>query len=78
MPPLSPDDLDRMDAAAIRILDRLGVSVPHDEVRSRLVAAGARETSDGKIVTLPPEMVREAVAVAQKSVRLSSVSGEDV
>ena len=78
MPPLSPDDLERFDAAALRILDRIGVSIAHDEVRGRLVAAGARETSKANVVTFPPEIVREAIAVAPKSVRLSSVSGEDV
>ena len=78
MGPLSPTDLDRIDAKAVRILDTMGVMIDHDEVRATLVKAGARETSDPKIITIPPQMVRDAMTVAPKTVRLSSVSGEDL
>ena len=78
MGPLSPTDLERMDAEAIRILGSLGVSVDHDEVRGRLVAAGAEETSEAKVVRLPEGLVRDCIAAAPKTVRLSSVAGEDV
>ena len=78
MGPLSSSDLERMDAEAIRILKTLGVMLDHDEVRARLIAAGAEETSDAKIVRLPERLVREAVESAPKTVRLSSVAGDDV
>ncbi|HJN16226.1 MAG TPA: trimethylamine methyltransferase family protein [Armatimonadota bacterium] len=78
MGPLTQDDLQRMDSEAIRILGEMGVWVDHDEVRAALVKAGAEETGQAKVLRLPEGLVRDSIAVAPKTVRLSTLSGEDV
>ncbi|MBM3476661.1 MAG: hypothetical protein FJX75_25595, partial [Armatimonadetes bacterium] len=78
MGPLSQSDLERIDREAVGLLERIGIWLDHDEVRARLVAAGATEAPQAKVLRIPEAMVREAMAAAPKVVRLSSVSGEDV
>jgi trimethylamine--corrinoid protein Co-methyltransferase len=78
MPPLSQSDLERIDREAIGLLERVGIWLDHDEVRARLIAAGATEAPQAKVLRIPEAMVREAMAAAPKMVRLSSVAGEDV
>ncbi|MBM3500988.1 MAG: hypothetical protein FJX74_20215, partial [Armatimonadetes bacterium] len=78
MGPLSQPDLERIDREAIGLLERVGIWLDHDEVRARLIAAGATEAPQAKVLRIPEPMVREAMAAAPKTVRLSSVSGGDV
>ena len=78
MPPLTQSDLERVDREAVGLLERVGIWLDHDEVRARLIAAGATEAPQAKVLRLPEPMVREAMEAAPKTVRLSSVSGEDV
>ncbi|MGQ9732701.1 MAG: trimethylamine methyltransferase family protein [Candidatus Zipacnadales bacterium] len=78
MGPLSESDLLRIDTEAIRLLQTLGIWLDHDEVRARLIKAGAQQTSHPKVLRIPESMVRDALAAAPKTVRLSSVAGEDI
>lgn len=78
MGPLSRSDLERIDREAVRLLERVGIWLDHEEVRARLVAAGAQEAPQAKVLRLPEQMVRDAMEAAPKTVRLSSVSGEDI
>jgi trimethylamine--corrinoid protein Co-methyltransferase len=78
MPPLTQSDLERIDREAIGLLERVGIWLDHDEVRARLIAAGAEEAPQAKVLRLPEPMVREAMTAAPKVVRLSSVAGEDI
>ena len=57
-----PDDLRRIDAAALEVLADVGVSIPSERARAGLAARGA--AVDGARVRLRPELVRELVALA--------------
>jgi trimethylamine--corrinoid protein Co-methyltransferase len=72
---VDPLDVERLDHATLRILDEVGVRLEHDEVRSRVLAAGARPGPGPHEARLPPEMVREHVALAPSTVELAARDG---
>jgi trimethylamine--corrinoid protein Co-methyltransferase len=72
---VDPFDAERLHQASLRILEEVGVRLEHDEVRRRVLAAGARPGSGPDDVRFPPEMVRDHVAFAPSTVELASRDG---
>ena len=64
---LSSEDIERIDGASIRILERTGVEVPHEEMRNRFEKAGAKVDHGSKRVRIPEKLVRECVGKAGKT-----------
>jgi trimethylamine--corrinoid protein Co-methyltransferase len=60
--PLTPDGVERLHAASLRILDETGVAVSSAAIRERLAAAGARVLGDR--IRLPAALVEDALAAA--------------
>jgi len=63
---LSPEDLERLQATSYRILERVGVRVPHAGLLARLADAGATVDRDRQVARLPECLVLWAVAQAGK------------
>ena len=74
---LAKDEKERIHATALKILDKVGVQVHSDAVKGLLVEAGAGETGDGRRVTIPAELVKDALRSAPKRVLLASADGEN-
>jgi trimethylamine--corrinoid protein Co-methyltransferase len=64
----SPDELDRLHGAALAILERVGVEMPHEETLSRLHDLGA--AVEGQRVRFSPEMVQACLDRTPKSFTL--------
>jgi trimethylamine--corrinoid protein Co-methyltransferase len=69
------EDVERIHEASLRILDEVGVRLEHDGVAARALAAGARAGHGAYEVRLPPEMVREHLALAPRTVELAARDG---
>ncbi len=67
--PLSPDDIQRIHAASLVILERVGVSVEHEAARALYRQGGARV--DGSRVYLSPQMVERALGTTPACVLLA-------
>jgi len=67
---LSQQDIERIDAASMRILSETGVEIGHDEMRKMFRERGAEVDDDTKRVRIPESLVRECVASAGKSYTL--------
>jgi trimethylamine:corrinoid methyltransferase-like protein len=67
---LSGADLERLDAAALRVLAQVGVSMPSEKARAALAAQGA--AVDGARVTLPSALVRRLVDLAPPRLTLGA------
>ncbi len=67
---LTPDDLQRLDEAALHVLATIGVAVPALAARAALLAAGAQV--DGQTVRVPADVVRRLVALAPASLTLGA------
>lgn len=61
---LKPEQIERIKAASLEILERTGVNIEHAHAREVLRAAGARV--DGERVFFPPKLVMEAIAKAPR------------
>ena len=59
---LTPDEMERIHRAALRILDETGMWIDHDESLEVLRAAGCRVDFDSRKVCFPPDVVEAAVA----------------
>jgi trimethylamine--corrinoid protein Co-methyltransferase len=70
---LGRDDVERLDAAALHVLDTVGVALPCEAAREALAGAGARV--DGGTVRIPPEVARRLVAQAPARLTLGSRAG---
>jgi trimethylamine--corrinoid protein Co-methyltransferase len=68
-------DVERIHEASLRILDEVGVRLEHDAIVERVLARGARRGSGPHDVRLPPEMVREHLALAPRTVELAARDG---
>jgi len=71
---LSPEDLRRLDAAALDVLASVGVAMPSARAREALAAAGAE--TDGDIVRIPAGVVRRLVGLAPARMRLGARAGD--
>jgi trimethylamine--corrinoid protein Co-methyltransferase len=67
---LSPEDMRRLDTAALEVLEGVGVAVPSERARSALFAAGA--LVEGVVVRFPPRLVRRLVALAPETITLGA------
>jgi len=67
---LSPDQIKRIHAASLAILERVGVEVPHDEILGRFADAGAKVDRAAKRVRIPPALVEKLVGGAGKQFTL--------
>lgn len=67
---LSPEQIDRIHAASLAILERTGVHVPHPEVLSRFADAGANVDHAAQRVRIPPDLVMRSLETAGKAFTL--------
>lgn len=74
---LSDDQVQRIHAASLEILERIGVRLHLPEAFKLLKKAGARVT-DGNLVHVPPKLVERALATVPKEVILHDRHGEPV
>jgi trimethylamine--corrinoid protein Co-methyltransferase len=72
---LNQDRIKKLHAAATEILERTGLNVHHEKLRSQLEDAGA-QLGDGPRVYLPPVMVERALHSAKKNVIVYNRLGE--
>ncbi len=72
---MTSSDVEQIHEASLRILDEVGVRLEHDAIVERVRAAGARPGDGPHGVRLPPQMVREHVALAPRRVELAAVQG---
>jgi len=63
---LDADEVQRVHAASLRILERVGVELPHEEMRKRFAAAGARVGGPDQRVRIPPALVADCLRQAGK------------
>ncbi|MBU2611601.1 MAG: trimethylamine methyltransferase family protein [Chloroflexi bacterium] len=70
---LSPDEIEAIHQATLRILSETGVALTEPKSRDLLAGAGAR--LDGKRVLLPPEMVEKCIAQAGKKTTIRGRGG---
>lgn len=61
---LVPEEIEKIKAASLEILERTGVSIDHTVAREVLLAAGAKV--EGERVYFPPKLVMEALAKAPR------------
>ena len=74
--PLTLEEIRRIHAAALRVLERTGVEVQESECRSVLQQAGARTDTALNRVFLPEGMVSAALKSANRDVVLYSQDGQ--
>lgn len=68
--PLSPEEVDGVHRASMRVLSEVGVRVPDGETRQVLTEAGASVDEEKGIAYIPPEVVERSVEKAPSSIRL--------
>jgi trimethylamine--corrinoid protein Co-methyltransferase len=73
--PLTSQDVDRIAAAAFRVLEEAGVLVYSATAREALGAAGAVLATDGPLVKLPRGLVEDAIAANPSRITLHSRDG---
>ena len=59
---LSQDEMEKIHANALRILDELGVWIESDQAMDYLEAGGCRVDRETRIVSFPPDVVNKWVA----------------
>ena len=72
---LTEEELDRLHAASLEVMERTGVRMLDDEAAAVLTRAGC-SVAEGNRVTFPPELVQWALEVAPKRIVLHDRSGE--
>lgn len=69
--------LERLHAAAKKILETTGLNVHHPEMRRKLAGAGAR-LGEGPHLTIPAEMIEHALGTAKRDMVIHNRLGEPV
>ena len=72
---MTPDEQNLLHETSLRILTEIGVRLEHDAMVRRMIEAGAKPGAGSQDVRLPPEMVREYLALAPSHVTLDSRAG---
>lgn len=72
---MTPDQLSRINARSLDLLEEIGLRIDHGEVTRRLLAAGCRELPSG-MIAFPRKLVAECVEQAPSEVLLAPVQGE--
>ena len=67
---LSLEEMRRLDAAALEVLEEVGVAIPSERAGAALASAGA--DIGGDAVRFPPELVRRLVALAPSRLTLGA------
>ncbi len=67
---LSADEVARIHAASLTLLEEVGIKVDYPTARAIFRAAGALVDDNAHVVRLPPELVMRAVAAAPESFAL--------
>lgn len=67
---LDKQQIDKIHNTSLKILEKIGVFVPHEEVLSRFIDYGARKEKNSNIVKIPSELVMELVSKAGKQFTL--------
>ena len=74
---MSREEISRVDAAAMEVLEKTGVLVEHDDILNLLENAGARIDRGRRIARLSEPLVRESLTKAPSSFKLYSRTGEE-
>jgi len=69
------EDIQKIAAASLEVLETIGVRLEHEEVRARVLRAGARPGLTNEDVRFPREMIEYCLASAPRSVSLGNVDG---
>ena len=72
---LTEDQIKRIHEASLRILERVGVVVPHKEMLNRFTDAGANVDRDKQHVKIPPDVV---MSLLEKAGKQFTIYGRDV
>jgi trimethylamine--corrinoid protein Co-methyltransferase len=72
---MEPEELLRINARSLDLLEEVGVRVDHPEITRRLLAAGCRELASG-MIAFPREFIADAIEQAPSEVLLAPVAGE--
>jgi len=67
---LTDEQIDTIHQASLRILERVGVIIPHDELLARFADRGATVDNTEKRVKIPPELVMNSLQQAGKTFTL--------
>ncbi len=67
---LSESQIERLHAASIRILETVGIVVPHADMCRRFQAAGATVDHERSLVRIPEALVMRSLATAGKTFRI--------
>lgn len=73
---LNEQDIEKIHASSLRILETVGLKLEHEEVRKALLARGAQVGRDNETVRFPETMVRECLAEAPSLVSFSGRGGQ--
>ncbi len=71
---LEPGDIERIEAQALRVLERVGMTVDHERLRELARRAGCRV--DDLRVRFPEGVVREALQLASRDITLYGANGQ--
>ncbi|UCB46608.1 MAG: trimethylamine methyltransferase family protein [Spirochaetota bacterium] len=63
---LASDEIEKMHKASIKLLESLGVYLPHEETLKKFEKAGARVDKDKKLVWIPEQLVSESLEACGK------------
>jgi trimethylamine--corrinoid protein Co-methyltransferase len=69
---LDKEEVERIHAASIRILEKIGVAIHSDSVRHLVERAGCTPSADFSRTLIPEEVVKSALSRAPKSILLAS------
>ncbi len=72
---MTDDQLARINARSLDLLEDVGLRIDHDPVSAMLLEAGCRELSSG-MIAFPRELVAECVEQAPSEVSIAPVEGE--
>ena len=67
---LDKQQIDKIHTNSLKILEKIGVFVPHEEILSRFIDYGASKDKNSNIVKIPPELVMELISKAGKQFTL--------
>jgi len=73
---LSDLEVERVHEISLKVLQEIGVDISHERIRSKLLAAGAKQSMTNTRVIFPKQMVMDALKQCERNITLDSVRGE--
>ncbi len=67
---LSDDEIKKIHNTSLKVLEQIGIHMPHPEALNVMEKAGAKVEKNSALVKMPPQLVMDCVAKAPKSVTL--------